>query len=1794
MFVMKLINGRYKIGEQVEKDRFSTSYIAIDRFKNNQKKLLTLFEPELSYGKLIDYYKNEYIFLNSLEHDYILKDESFDVVNTIDNRETKNIQFFYTREYFYGDHIKYFSLNENDSIQVFYKICCALRYLHFRGVCYIHLNLDNIAIFKDGDNISVKLKDIAYIKQMDYERSKIDHHNHQFLSPEYQMGIELSFRSDIYSLGVVLFYLINKLDYRNERFIAENNKELTYNKKIYNIIKKMTAFESSERYKSVKEIIDELEKTFGGSLNRLNEINIYERIYFKTKLVNREREMDHAANLVESLRNTYSRTMCLIIEGEEGIGKSRLVKEILYKSKWDKIDTYFSSFDHADEIEYKTFRWIVKQMFKNAHHDLIEKYGPELVKIIPEISQVWDVKPSPVLMGDKEKLRLYDRIFHFIGDYINNRPAIIIIENIHYADINTIEMVDYFLKSEKKLPVLFILSLNSDKNSIFNNFSKKWTSFKCCSYIQLMKFNLEETATHIQNILGMAWKPLELATRIMKTTEGNPRYIEEVIKDLYAEKYIAINKDWIWVAKDVDNIYDFKLPSNIGEAILGQIKSYEKVNLEVLKVISTFNSSVSAEVIGKILSIDSEKLQKVLSELVMIKCLNQKLEDWGYTYDFYNTQLKLHIYNSIDTTEKKAYHMAASNILEEYYIKEGRENKDELINHFTKCGKLSKAIDYCLEAAEKMMELTIYTQALNFYGKAVELLKLHRDDRRKIDVLLIMGRIFFQIGENDKAIDVYKQIKILGASTNYEVAVADSQNRLAEIFIFKNMLHEAYEEIASSKALSLRISYDYGYLDSMLTLSKIMLKKSELTLFRDMMKEGLDKSLSSNYFDLAGHFLNQRGKYYRYTENYEKAMLDFIESINYFKKASKTMESINPINNIGEVLAEGLQDYKLSRTYYIRALRIAEKYNLVTGMNAYFLNIGKTYLIEEQYDKAYEYFTRAVQVSEETDDKSVLLSTYVFMCDLFLEKGEYLKAYSFLKKAEMENIKSLQNRKDSLEYCLELIKYYMMVGANSLALAEIEKIKMNYRKMYKLHEFTFNTYKILLRQDLKAEELVDCSMILLEKNDEEPFAKEKRTFALRLAFLLINDGYLKEAKNLLDYDHSLSMRFNSSSLELKRKYLLGYYENNKIEYFERLLRREENNFKCLEYEWKIQLVLGDHYFTKNEYYKAVNSYIYALDILKRLVLKIPSEFQLDYLNNDPNKLSIKRKIETVRSIILEEPIQQHTEKNTRITMDNLEHYFDFSDFQMLFQNEKFLETALKEYNGFFTSKVSSIRELILQLSADDIQNMQCVLKYCIKISLANKGFIILVDKKYQIQQVIKINENHEMLDIGMLIEKVTQQKMGILIKNKYDMKHVSTYELLPGTSQAAICIPIIQTVKGDTDQIIESRKNWSYERQEKILGYLYLETDKVFNNFDWSTFKTCEALTNLLNVLIDNYRLKIASSLDSLTNVLVRKYIEKELKNEVEKAENSLYCFSIIMADIDKFKLVNDLFGHQQGDHVLKKVGKIMKDSLRNSDKIGRYGGEEFIILLPNTGKGEAYIVSEKIRNSIENAKLLGDEVSVTMSFGISTFPEHGTKEDELIEKADQTLYYAKESGRNQTKIWNKDIGFTKKRVDKLAGIISGNLAMDHRTVQVIVEMMELVKNNDNKKEKLFEILGRLVEITEAKNGVIIELVEGLTKTYARERFKDSWTDNYHIDYCTVERVKKSRTGEVYIDWENIHTLDTFTGTPDWQSRIVLPIIYLGKMKGIIQLSVPTKEKEFDFNTFNFVNSLTGIIGSVI
>jgi len=181
-----------------------------------------------------------------------------------------------------------------------------------------------------------------------------------------------------------------------------------------------------------------------------------------------------------------------------------------------------------------------------------------------------------------------------------------------------------------------------------------------------------------------------------------------------------------------------------------------------------------------------------------------------------------------------------------------------------------------------------------------------------------------------------------------------------------------------------------------------------------------------------------------------------------------------------------------------------------------------------------------------------------------------------------------------------------------------------------------------------------------------------------------------------------------------------------------------------------------------------------------------------------------------------------------------------------------------------------------------------------------------------------------------------------------------------------------------------------------------------------SVTQAAAVLANLRNLAIAEIR----AATDALTGLPNNRAVQDTIKRMVALAGRNLSPLSAALLDLDHFKRINDAYGHSRGDEVLAAVATVLRSSLRESDFVGRYGGEEFLLLLPDTGRDQAVVVAEKLRAAAAGLGLSEINQPVTASFGIAAIPDDAADGDTLIRAADRALYAAKGNGRNRVELF--------------------------------------------------------------------------------------------------------------------------------------------------------------------------------
>ena len=375
----------------------------------------------------------------------------------------------------------------------------------------------------------------------------------------------------------------------------------------------------------------------------------------------------------------------------------------------------------------------------------------------------------------------------------------------------------------------------------------------------------------------------------------------------------------------------------------------------------------------------------------------------------------------------------------------------------------------------------------------------------------------------------------------------------------------------------------------------------------------------------------------------------------------------------------------------------------------------------------------------------------------------------------------------------------------------------------------------------------------------------------------------------------------------------------------------------------------------------------------------------------------------------------------------------YSIFEKL-QNEPLISDDEKHYYGLYRGqKVVGILEFVGKLDRSAMEFLN-VASFLISLKIQNiilsdrmqknidfhdamKNIAKIIETQYETSYIIPI--------IGEMIDKfVADHLIYIFLKNKL---------IWPSACNDEKIFELIKCLNNKSEYILTPDKKigiFPLISEGKLLGSIVTKsTDNILSAKEISYLEqlTNQTATTISRANIYAEILKHAT-LDALTGFNNRRQLEERIKQEVSSAKRQKRNLCAIMTDVDFFKSANDTYGHAVGDLVLKTIARVIKMQLRDYDIAGRYGGEEFSIILPYTKLSEAQMVAERLRKAVEKTKIdiskvnsdvTEKNIGVTISLGVA---EYSPDDDEntLLQKADKALYRAKENGRNRVEIYEK------------------------------------------------------------------------------------------------------------------------------------------------------------------------------
>lgn len=730
------------------------------------------------------------------------------------------------------------------------------------------------------------------------------------------------------------------------------------------------------------------------------------------EIVGRNDELSEVMRLSGSSSDIQGGTFC--ISGEIGVGKSRFVREIIDSKRFKSfrfLGSMLSATTHS--IPYFPFREIIRSIIRMSNgldlEDIQQTYRIELTKIVPELSDYLADSAGEVLMVDK--FRLFEGVRRLLEQQVAGGPLIISLDNIHWADEGSLELLHYIIRAFRSSPILFLLIYRVEEagkecfQRILNNMSREGLF----SRITLEPLGESDVSRMLSMIIDRIPSP-SLTGYIYRKTGGNPFFIEELMKSLHESGAYYWNADGWEFREDMAD----KIPHSIEDVIdrkLGLMSAEARSLMEHAAVIGReFDFGFLLEMTDW----NEGQLFDMMDEAKEVGLLK---EYGGERYFFFEDVIREVVYNRINGVKRGRLHLAVAEKILDSHREKVEQVVEDLSLHFYLGGDTDRAMKYSISAGDKARESYAYREAVAYYNRAIECFDKKDTgwNREKIECLMNRAVALSILGENEQAILELEEVISRSCEIKDKELEVEGLLKICRPYLDTARYDRVLEIAEEAETLSKDIDNMEKVADS---LDNSGLACWYLGRYHDAVnyyEQSMKIHKATGGKTLSPSTLNNIGAVNWNLGEYHRAMDCFKRSLEISERIGDMKTKAACLNNCG-LIYWGFCEYKKALEYFLRSLEITERIGNRKSEAANLNNIGKAYEFFCEYGKALEYFTRSLAITKEIGDRGTESAILANMADINRFLGEYDKSLELV--SDSMSIREMTGDRRGVMECL--------------------------------------------------------------------------------------------------------------------------------------------------------------------------------------------------------------------------------------------------------------------------------------------------------------------------------------------------------------------------------------------------------------------------------------------------------------------------------------------------------------------------------------------------------------------------------------------------------------------------------------------------------------------------------------------------------------------------------------------------------------------------------------------------------
>jgi tetratricopeptide (TPR) repeat protein len=760
------------------------------------------------------------------------------------------------------------------------------------------------------------------------------------------------------------------------------------------------------------------------------------------KLIGRKKELTEAKSHLEEAIKGNGRL--LFVAGEAGIGKSRFMEELgAYAESRGALYLMGRSLYHESSEPYLPFIEALREYISGRKKDTLSDaalesiYGSDGLHSMgffgmegtneeeEEAASGMDYSDEALPMGmlsigeepeeeDKikkidlreERDRLFNALSQLVIDISKSEPLLLVLDDLQWADDGTLQLLHYLARNIQKSRVLLCGAYSPEElesagvgpHPLSETLSRMRLE-KLFYEINLERLSREESTVLIESLLEHENIPTAFKEQLYEESEGNPFFIEEVIKSLIDGGLIDV-RDYTWDMKvDLTKIH---MPRTITDAISRRIERLDQNTINILRHASVIGNRFSFNALQKVTGLDEISIVDSIDILLAGNIIREEAFSSEETYKFDHTQLREVVYNSMSRSRRRLMHKKVGSALEGIYKDQPDTVVYALARHFQQGGELQKSILYGKKAAEKAIGVFAPEEALEYYKIALEALeKMEKTDENKESMISLfnsMGEISYTLGDLNKGLNYYDMAIKLCNETGNKSAKAELFANKGEILSREGKWGLAVQNFEKSRIISEKLGDSHVVAKAYRGLAHVYWRFGDYDKATQYNNLSIQASMEVGDMHSIARTFIELGLIYSATGDYEKA-------IEYYSKSLKELEPFNDYsqiarahNNIGDAYMK-TERYEKAIDHFKKCVEIGKKSHSHEHIGWGNLNLGEANALNGTPNGAKKYVDEALSVMKKMGDRIGIQACYTVYGILYRLQGNWEESYKSFKIA---------------------------------------------------------------------------------------------------------------------------------------------------------------------------------------------------------------------------------------------------------------------------------------------------------------------------------------------------------------------------------------------------------------------------------------------------------------------------------------------------------------------------------------------------------------------------------------------------------------------------------------------------------------------------------------------------------------------------------------------------------------------------------------------------------------------------